>query len=255
MKKLRHWLFDSRVAQGCAPHSAAAPDKPHFVRDYERHVENLIAAYPLDEAMSLAVGGSYEETGITLKQILQYAGFRDGMSVIDLGCGSGRLAHALGKELQVEYCGIDIVEALLAYARTKTPQHYRFILNTTLAIPLPDQSADFVSAFSVFTHLRHAETYIYLADMNRVLKPRGVIVFSFLEFAQAHHLNVFENDIEAARKNMAAPLNTFIERSTIELWCTRLGFTCKFLDAATSDYKGQQLGQSVAILRKCEPQI
>lgn len=234
------------------PEDPARLEKPHFVRDYERHVHGLMAAYPLDEAMSLAVGGSYEETGVTQKQLLQYAGLQDGMSVIDLGCGSGRLAHALGKELKIEYCGLDIVEALLSYARTKTPPNYRFILNTTLSLPLPDQCADFVSVFSVFTHLRHAETYVYLTDMRRVLKPNGRIVFSFLEFAQGHHWDVFEVDIETARNSDASPLNTFIERSVNELWCRRLGFTYKFQDAATADYKGGQLGQSVAILQKCE---
>lgn len=33
----------------------------HFVEDYERLVEQLLAAHPLYEAMSLAVGGQYEQ--------------------------------------------------------------------------------------------------------------------------------------------------------------------------------------------------
>ena len=37
--------------------------KFHFIEDYERHVANLIATHPIDEAMSLAVGGSYELVG------------------------------------------------------------------------------------------------------------------------------------------------------------------------------------------------
>ena len=255
MKKIRRWFSASTEAEKpAAPQVHAEVEKPHFVRDYERHVHALMAAYPLDEAMSLAIGGNYEEFGVTLRQVMQYAGLRDGMAVVDLGCGSGRLAHALGKELKIEYYGIDIVEALLAYARTKTPAHYRFILNYTLNIPLPDASADMIAAFSVFTHLRPAETYIYLEDMRRVLKPGGRIVFSFLEFAQRHHLDVFNADIKGAKGNIAHPLNTFIERSVIEFWCGMLGFTWKYQDASTPDYKGGQIGQTVAILEKREPQ-
>lgn len=32
----------------------------HFVEDYERHVAALLEQHPIDEAMSLAVGGLYD---------------------------------------------------------------------------------------------------------------------------------------------------------------------------------------------------
>ena len=38
-----------------------------------------------------------------------------------------------------------------------------------------------ILAFSVFTHLLHEESFIYLEDFKRVLKPGGSVVFSFLE--------------------------------------------------------------------------
>ena len=57
------------------------------------------------------------------------------------------------------------------------------MLNRALYIPAPDACADMVCAFSVFTHLLHTETYLYLEDIRRVLRPGGRLVFSFLEFA------------------------------------------------------------------------
>jgi SAM-dependent methyltransferase len=93
----------------------------HFVEDYERHAAHLIKNHPLDEAVSLAIGGGYEEFGRIEADILRYAGLKDGMSLIDLGCGSGRLATVLGRTMKIEYTGIDIVQALLDYAESKSP--------------------------------------------------------------------------------------------------------------------------------------
>jgi ubiquinone/menaquinone biosynthesis C-methylase UbiE len=85
----------------------------HFVKDYETHVRSLIASYPIDEAMSLAAGGQYKEFGAIERAVVHYAGLKNGMSLIDLGCGSGRLASDLSGRMKIEYLGIDIIQELL----------------------------------------------------------------------------------------------------------------------------------------------
>jgi len=42
----------------------------HFVEDYERHVDRLMREHPLAEAMSLAVGGCYEQFSVILAEVL-----------------------------------------------------------------------------------------------------------------------------------------------------------------------------------------
>jgi ubiquinone/menaquinone biosynthesis C-methylase UbiE len=223
----------------------------HFVEDYERHVSNLLSQHPLDEAMSLAVGGSYEHIGQVERSVLKHSGLVDGMFLIDLGCGSGRLAHALGKEFQISYLGIDILQSLLDYAATKSPAHYRFVMHRELTLPADDNTADMICAFSVFTHLLHTESFIYMEEMCRVLKPNGRIVFSFLEFAAPEHWAVFEASLESQRGNVTPHLNMFIERSVIDTWCRHLGLRREaFIDAADTRWDGHNLGQSIAVLRK-----
>jgi ubiquinone/menaquinone biosynthesis C-methylase UbiE len=223
----------------------------HFVEDYERLVARLIEEYPIDEAMSLAVGGRYHEIGAIEADIMRYAGLKDGMSLIDLGCGSGRLASELSRSLNVEFTGIDIVQSLLDYAKTKAPSHYRFLLHRELSIPSAENQTDFVSAFSVFTHLLHAETYIYLEDIKRALKRGGKLVFSFLEFSYAAHWAIFETTVEAQKAHSATHLTMFIERSAIEIWCQRLGYELiAYIAGKESPWRGQPLGQSTVILRK-----
>jgi ubiquinone/menaquinone biosynthesis C-methylase UbiE len=223
----------------------------HFVEDYERLVKKLIETMPMDQAMERAVGGTFEPMGIVEKNVLKYAGLRDGMSLVDLGCGSGRLAIVLGREMKIEYLGIDIIEELLEYARSKSPANYRFLLNRTLTLPCADASADMVSGFSIFTHLLHEESYTYMEEILRVLKPGAPLVFSFLEFAEPRHWGVFTTTMERHRKKLRGHLNMFIERSVLDLWASKLGFTREqFVNATDAPWGGAQLGQSVAIFRK-----
>lgn len=118
-------------------------------------------------------------------------------------------------------------------------------------IPQPDASADMVSAFSLFTHLLHAETYVYLGEAARVLKAGGRIVFSFLEFAEPDHWGIFIRHCEANRLGAADHLDQFIERQAIEVWAARLGLVLERLFGSGEPLAdGQSLGQATAVLRK-----
>ena len=77
----------------------------HFVEDYERYVAALVEAYPIDEAKSLAVGGSYDQFGRIQADILHHFGLKDGHRLFDMGCGSGRLSSALGQRFEIDYTG------------------------------------------------------------------------------------------------------------------------------------------------------
>lgn len=225
----------------------------HFVEDYQRLVADLIAQYSLDEAMARAVGGvgSFEAVGDIECDVMTYAGLRNGMSVIDLGCGSGRLAVALSKRFSIEYCGLDIVQDLLTYAKSRTPANYHYIMNHSLTLPIPAQSVDFFSAFSVFTHLLPAESYLYLEDAMRVLRPGGRVVFSFLEFSNPEHWPSFEGEVNGRRAGQSSHLNMMLDRSAIELWGTKLGFTgLQFVDGREGPWGGHPMWQAVAIMQK-----
>ncbi|SEI42831.1 class I SAM-dependent methyltransferase [Paraburkholderia diazotrophica] len=224
----------------------------HFVEDYEKFVSQLVKTYPIDEAMAMAVGGNFEHTGRVETNLLLHAGLCDGMKVFDLGCGSGRLAVSLSKSgINLQYMGTDVVQALLDYAKSKTPSHFEFKRHLDISIPAADASIDIACAFSVFTHLLHYETYLYLEDMRRALKPGGLIVFSFLEFAEKGHWHVFESTVDAQRVKQVGHLNTFIERNAIQAWAEHLKLeVVQFIDGGTPVLDGAPLGQATVILQR-----
>jgi ubiquinone/menaquinone biosynthesis C-methylase UbiE len=217
----------------------------HFVEDYERYLDGLLSQYPLDEAMSLAVGGDYDRIGAMEADIVAMSGLSDEMFVLDLGCGSGRTAtHIAARFPGISYTGIDVVQRLLNYAATRCPPHFQFVCHHGVDIPLPDGAMDIAVAFSLFTHLLHEETFCYLQELRRVLKPNAVLIISFLEFSREAHWSIFQATVDARKHNDRNPLNMFIEENVLRLWASKIGFTVEQVD------RGHPIGQTVASLRR-----
>lgn len=240
-----------------------------YLQTYEQMVGGMLQAYPEEQAVALAVGGDYERIGVLEHAVLRANGLRPDSGVVDAGCGSGRLATQLRRYPELRYVGTDVVQALLDYAgRRAARPDFRFERIDRVHLPVPDGEADFVVFFSVFTHLLHEESYVYLAEAHRALRPGGKAIFSFLEFAVPQAWPVFQGNIDWVRnQSIAGHLNVFQHRDDLRLWAERLGFNVaamhhgddRFIPvdaaAATEAVPAGEyaLGQSVCVLRKPLP--
>jgi SAM-dependent methyltransferase len=196
--------------------------KPELAKTYLGFARALEGHDPdRDRAMQKIVGGEFEAIGVLEREIVIQHGLRPDGYLIDVGCGSGRLAKPLAHYLDGRYLGIDIVPNLIDYARTVTQRpDWRFEVVSGLEIPERDETADVVCFFSVFTHLLHEQSYAYLREAKRVLRPGGRIVFSFLEFALPDHWSIFEANVADTDGKM--PLNMFVGRDAITAWASHL---------------------------------
>jgi ubiquinone/menaquinone biosynthesis C-methylase UbiE len=171
--------------------------------------------------MSLAVGGEFKAIGIVERELLIHLGLPQDGYLIDVGCGSGRLAKPLSTYLSGRYLGIDVMPELVDYAKNMVGRpDWRFEVGRGAEIPEKDGSADMVCFFSVFTHILHEHSFVYLQEAKRVLKPEGKIVFSFLDFAVPEHWFIFEattRDLEGVYE-----LNVFISKDAIRSWAEHL---------------------------------
>lgn len=223
----------------------------HYEADYQKHVKNLIQTQDYDTAMSNAVGGGWN-VGNQIADALIAEGLSSNMKVLDLGCGSGRISNFLGNKIQLaDYLGIDIIDELLDYAKTKCPDNYRFEKVLDLTIPASNNYFDFGFCFSVFTHLYLTEVFLYLKEVDRTFKPGSKFVFSFLELNTSFGNHIFEHTANLTRLSTLEHLNAFMDRNQIDYCVSKLGWKVeRYVDSTALWNSGYYNDQSTCIIVK-----
>lgn len=133
-------------------------------------------------------------------EILVDHGLRPTDTLVDLGCGIGRLACEVARWMDGgEYIGTDVSDTMLRRAAARLAEvggptncTVRWIKQLGTTFELPDQSVDMISSFSVFTHIEHEDTYNFLRDGRRVIRPDGRFVYSCLPMDLVASNHIFE---------------------------------------------------------------
>lgn len=160
-----------------------------------RHPDSLIAP------PSLTPPGDFQKIGREFKgHFIALGGLRPNHRVLDVGCGSGRMALPLLDYISAEgeYHGFDIMRRSVRWCQHKiTPRFPNFhfyhsnVHNVyynakgkyaaeSYVFPWDDAFFDFVFLTSVFTHMRRNAVAHYLAEIRRILKPQGRCFMTWL---------------------------------------------------------------------------
>lgn len=139
-------------------------------------------------------GGDFYAVGEVIRnELVAFAGLKPQHHVLDIGCGTGRVAFALAGYLDREglYTGFDVSVDGLAWMIRHLPKtqagfrivradifntEYRPDATTSAAgyrFPVSDASVDVVFATSVFTHLRPDDARNYFLETARSLRSGG----------------------------------------------------------------------------------
>lgn len=137
---------------------------------------------------------AFLEVGRVMKEdILLYTGAGPTASILDVGCGWGRIArHFVGHVREPgRYVGMDVVEAFVDWCKENiSPVNpafsflhqdvYNGLYNpdgkheaSEYRFPFEDGSFDVVFLTSVFTHMLPEDVENYLREIHRLLKPDG----------------------------------------------------------------------------------
>jgi ubiquinone/menaquinone biosynthesis C-methylase UbiE len=81
-------------------------------------------------------------------------------------------------ERGVKVCGIDISQGMIEQARTLNPEIH-FEQGDMLALKVEDKTFDGIAAFYSIVNLARADVTRALLEMQRVLKPGGLLLLAF----------------------------------------------------------------------------
>ena len=121
---------------------------------------------------------------------------RPGSTVLDIGCGCGKLARFLHLNPTLRYVGVDIFQPAILWCRrafAHAADRFRFehfdgysalynpggtVQARDYRLPVDVASVDMVVCGSLFTHLLEPDAVHYLAEISRALKPGGQALVS-----------------------------------------------------------------------------
>ena len=141
------------------------------------------------------------------------AGFAKGMSILEIGCGTGvvtrELARIAGKDGRV--VGLDVSPGLLSYARDHAGAHpVEYVLGDAYNLDFPDQAFDASCSVTLFAHLDNLGAVV--REMIRVTRQTVMLL------DQDYQTLVFENSNTKLTRKI---LQHGADYNVLDGWCGR----------------------------------
>ena len=196
---------------------------------------NHQAATP--ESALAAVDGSASEEVVqttgryTARQVATAIDLDDTDSVLELGCGVGRIGRELAPRCN-HWTGVDISSKMIAHARERLA-HLENIdfheLRRSNLEALGDGSSSKAYSVAVLCHMDKEDLYLYMQELNRVVRPGGAIFVETWNLAHpigwrrwAYEPLVWSRADQSQRKDVAR--NQFCTAEEFELYVSYAGF-------------------------------
>lgn len=181
-------------------------------KDVDQAKDSSIYSDCLNLLSSLEFFRDYKQTSFEL------FGLRDGLNVLDVGCGLGNDVLAISKLVgpNGKVTGIDASESLLEQARARLEakdKNIEFVLGDALNLAFEDGTFDCCRIDRTLQHL--SDPARALSEMARVLKRGGLML-------------AFDNDWETF---MFSSRNREVTRKVANLWCDSFpsGWVARYL--------------------------
>lgn len=179
--------------------------------------------------------GSY-----SLSRMLTSGVLSPDLTVVEIGCGAGRVATELAAYLtDGHYIGVDLSSQYVAICQKRCPTG-RFVTTPGIGFPLEDASADLVCEFTVFCHMPAEAVWLWLLDVARILKPGGRTYLQFHNLASDHQWQEFVSHAERHRFVTDPGYPRGMEWATVERMHERAGLTIEAAHGVDEDAGGMR---------------
>ncbi len=153
-------------------------------RREDSRLQSILPALP-DESVQLRFTGSAGDhtlqeaflAYLLFKEIVREHLGRPCESVLDFGCGWGRIIRFFLKDIEpANLWGVDCYPEMIDICR-QTNHWSRFeVVEPFPPATLPSKTFDLIYCYSVFSHLSEQAHQAWLAEFCRILKPGGLII-------------------------------------------------------------------------------
>ncbi len=150
-----------------------------------RPVANLLPKLAPEDIQKRTTGSSGRTTlregfgfyVLVREQAALHLGGIDRCTVLDFGCGWGRILRFFVKDVpQGRLYGSDIVPELVSMTRSTNPWAKVSANSQLPPLDFPDKSLDLIYLYSVFSHLSEEAHDAWIDEFARVLRPGGLLI-------------------------------------------------------------------------------
>lgn len=140
----------------------------------------------MEEVEKLFVNSSSHSQRINCRavRLLRHINLKPGQKYLEVGTGSGSTPIYMAQEYGLRVTGVDVDPKQIKIAESNSIgiPYIRFLTVDGVQLPFENNEFDIVSAIEVTRHIPNWQEA--LAEMLRVLKPRGYFVFADFVFPE-----------------------------------------------------------------------
>lgn len=122
--------------------------------------------------------------------------------ILDFGCGSARvIRYFLVEEMDKRFTAIDINQELIDWCAAHIDGVDWKLTPSNPPTEMADNSFDLIYGVSVFSHLDRELQAQWLKELNRLIRPGGLILLTIHGMVYAHHIKLAEPNRKQLQKN------------------------------------------------------
>lgn len=220
------WGYSSRAREQVLWKPLARFQRPQYAEVWDELAGTLREASAAATGAAAEPGVRYSATHC-VHNLLAVAGIRPEDSVLEIGCGVGRIGRELSQYCR-DWTGADISGRMLAFAA----QRLRGITNARLVqlrdvglSEFDDASFDVVYATNMLAHLDEMDRWRYVQEGFRVLRPGGRIFLDNIDVESDAGWRIFEYDARRCHQKERPPyMPRFSTASELKSYVRRAGF-------------------------------
>jgi ubiquinone/menaquinone biosynthesis C-methylase UbiE len=163
--------------------------------------------------------------------------FTEADTVLDLGCGIGRVAEHVAKKCR-RLWAVDVSSRMLELAQQRMADvgHVSYVLCEGVTFPtVPSGGVDFAYSFLVLQHVEREDAFLLLEELHRILRPGGWLIVTYPNLLAETYLTCFVNYARSGLSLEPSRARPYTEQE-VRAIMPAAGFEVDTLDVGTELY-------------------